>query len=79
MSVASTMVYDHLLQRGERLTYSSEHAAICDMETLNGFTDPKKPLITSYSAKDIAMLTVTDTIFLTISQKREIQLNRSSP
>jgi len=41
------------------------------MEILNGFVDPKKPLITSHSALKIAILTVADTIFLTNLQKRE--------
>ena len=47
--------------------------------------DPKimhpaqKPVITPHSALEIAILTVADTIFLTKMQKRENQLNRSSP
>ena len=42
-----------------------------------GFADPKKPSITPHSALKIAILTVTDTIFLTNLQKRENHRNDS--
>ena len=49
------------------------------METLNGFAVLKKPLITSHSALKAAILTSTDTIYLTILQKGGKPLERSSP
>jgi len=47
------------------------------METLNGFADPKKPLITPHSALKIATITITDTLILTKMQKGENRLNDS--
>jgi hypothetical protein len=41
------------------------------MEIMNGFADPKKPLITPHSALKIAIIIVADNIFLTILQKSE--------
>jgi len=40
------------------------------METLNGFSGPKKHLITPHSALKIAILSIADSIFLTNLQKK---------
>jgi len=49
------------------------------IENMNGIADPKKPLITSYSALKVAILAITDTPFLTKMQKRENRADRFSP
>jgi len=47
------------------------------MENMNGFADPKKPLIPTHSALETAILIIADTIFLTKLQKRENRQNDS--
>jgi len=49
------------------------------MESSHGLADPKKPLITSYSALKITILTVADTTFLTIMQKGKNRWNDLPP
>jgi hypothetical protein len=48
------------------------------MESMDGFTDPEKSLITPHSVLKITILVIADTIFLTNLQKLENRFERLS-